>query len=316
MRPVLSIRGLSKRYGGVEAVRGVTLEVGPGEIFGLIGPNGAGKTTTLECVLGLCEPDAGSIAVLGMDAQSDPAGVKQKIGAQLQSSALPDSMTPRQALKLCASFYARAARPDDLIERFFLGEKADARFSTLSGGQRQRLALALAFVNEPELVVLDEPTAGLDPPARRELHALIEAQRSGGRTFVFTTHYLEEARTLCDRVALIDRGALVALDSPEALIARCGAVPRLAFRTERPLDVAAVRALPGVIRAVQEEDSRAWRLETTAINRTIAALGALVGAEGGELLDLRIQRPTMDDAFIELTGSGAAGAPRETGPDS
>ena len=215
----------------------------------------------------------GSIAVLGIDVRSDPAAAKQKIGAQLQSSALPDGMTPRQALTLCASFYPRAARPDDLIERFLLGEKADARFSTLSGGQRQRLALALAFVNEPEVVVLDEPTAGLDPPARRELHALIAAQRAAGKTLVFTTHHLEEARTLCDRVAFIDRGSLVALDAPEALIARCGAVPRLTVRTERPLDAAAVRALPGVVRAAEDGTPGAWRLETTAINRTITAPG-------------------------------------------
>jgi ABC-2 type transport system ATP-binding protein len=166
-------------------------------------------------------------------------------------------------------------------------------------------------VNEPELVILDEPTAGLDPPARRELHALIAAQRDAGGTLVFTTHYLEEARTLCDRVAFIDRGALVALDTPEALIARCGAVPRLSVRTARPLDGGGVRALPGVVRAKQGEDACDWRLETTEINRTITALGALVGAEGGEMLDLQIHRPTMDDAFVELARRGAQAASQD-----
>jgi len=308
MPTALSVRGLNKRYGAVEAVRGVTFEVGAGEIFGLIGPNGAGKSTTLECVLGLCEPDSGAISVAGIDARSDPAGARQKVGAQLQASALPDGMTPRQALRLCASFYDRAARPEDLIGRFDLGEKADARFSTLSGGQRQRLALALAFVNEPEVVILDEPTAGLDPPARRQLHELIAAQRSEGRTIVFTTHYLEEARSLCDRVAIIDRGSLVALDATEALVARCGTVPRLRFRTERALDAAAIGALPGVVRAVPDGDC-AWILETTAVNRTIAALGSLVDGRGGELLDLQIHRPTMEDVFVELTGRKTGASP-------
>jgi len=220
MSPALSVCGLTKRYAAVEAVHDVTFEVKSGEIFGLIGPNGAGKSTTLECVLGLCEPDQGRILVRGIDVRASPSPAKELLGAQLQESALPDAMTPRQALRLCGSFYRRAARPDDLIDRFQLREKADARYATLSGGQRQRLALALAFVGEPEVVILDEPTAGLDPSVRRELHALIASQRAAGRTLVFTTHHLEEARTLCDRVALLDRGRLVALDAPEALIAQ------------------------------------------------------------------------------------------------
>jgi ABC-2 type transport system ATP-binding protein len=304
----LSVQGLKKRHGGIAAVREVSFQVAPGEIFGLIGPNGAGKSTTLECILGLCEPDAGSIMFGEIDVRSQPAKAKEKIGAQLQVSALPDVMTPRQSLKLCASFYPHAARPEDLLARFDLAEKADARFSSLSGGQRQRLALALAFVNKPELVILDEPTAGLDPPARRELHRLIMAQRSEGTTVVFTTHYLEEARTLCDRVALIDRGALVALDTPEVLIARCGMVPKIMFRTARTLDEPAVLALSGVIRAVPAGDDRGWRLETSEVNRTITALGALVDARRDELLELQIQRPTLDDVFFELTGRATATA--------
>lgn len=299
----LSIRALTKRYGSVEAVREISLEVAAGEIFGLIGPNGAGKSTTLECVLGLCEPDSGSIFVQGIDIRTSESEAKSVIGAQLQSSGQPDGMTPRQALRLCASFYRRAARPEDLIERFLLTEKADARYSSLSGGQRQRLALAMAFVNDPEIVVLDEPTAGLDPPARRELHALIAAQRSSGRTIVFSTHYLDEARSLCDRIALIDRGALVAVDAPEALIARSATSPRIDVRTWPALAESDIRLLPGVLRCAY--DGSAWRIHTSAVNRTITALAGLSESRGAELQDLQIHRPTLDDVFVELTGASA-----------
>ena len=304
MTPALSLRGLSKSYGAVAAVRDISLDVGQGEIFGLIGPNGAGKTTLLECVLGLCRPDAGAITVQGIDARSHSATAMERIGAQLQTSALPDAMTPRQALRLCASFYARAAQPEDLIRRFQLEEKADAKFATLSGGQRQRVALALAFVNEPELVILDEPTAGLDPPARRDLHALIGAQRSAGRTIIFSTHFLAEANALCDRVALIDRGVLVALDSPEALIARSAAVPRVVVRTDPPLERLDLETLPGVVRMTPAGGAgiRGWCLETSALTRTITGLGPLIDSRRATLLDLQIHRPTLDDVFAELTG--------------
>jgi len=291
----LSIRELAKRYGSVEAVRGISLDVAVGEIFGLIGPNGAGKSTTLECVLGLCTPDSGSILVRGMDVRERASDVKAIVGAQLQASGL------------CASFYRRAASPDELIGRFRLGDKADARYASLSGGQRQRLALAMAFVNEPEVVVLDEPTAGLDPHARRDLHELIAAQRSAGRTIVFSTHFLEEARSLCDRVALIDRGVLIALDAPEAMIARSASPPRIEVRTRPGLGETDIAGLPAV--AGFSFDGSAWRIGTTAVNRTVTALAALVESRGAELQDLQIHRPTLDDVFHELTAAGARRAP-------
>jgi ABC-2 type transport system ATP-binding protein len=299
----LSIRELAKRYGSVEAVRGISLDVVSGEIFGLIGPNGAGKSTTLDCVLGLCTPDSGSILVRGMNVRDRPSDVKAIVGAQLQASGLPDAMTPRQALRLCASFYRRAASPDELIARFRMGDKADARYASLSGGQRQRLALAMAFVNEPEIVVLDEPTAGLDPPSRRDLHQLIAAQRSAGRTIIFSTHLLEEARSLCDRIALVDRGVLIALDAPEALIARSASPPRIEVRTRPGLSEADIKGLPGV--AGCAFDGSAWNIGTTEVSRTVTALAALAGSRGAELLDLRIIRPTLDDVFHELTAAGA-----------
>ncbi len=301
--PALSIRALTKRFGPVEAVREVTFDVQAGEIFGLIGPNGAGKSTTLECVLGLCQPDSGSVFVDGIDVGRRPAEAKAILGAQLQLSSQPDAMTPRQVLRLCASFYRRAVKPQVLIERFLLADKADARFSTLSGGQRQRLALALAFINDPKVVILDEPTAGLDPPGRRELHALINAQRSAGRTIVFSTHYLEEARSLCSRIALIHRGALVAIDAPEALIARSATMPRIYVRTLPPLPEAGVRLLQGAQRC--GFDGSGWRIETTAVNRTVTALAALVETSGADLQDMEIHRPTLDDVFAELTAAAA-----------
>ncbi|HEX3729748.1 MAG TPA: ABC transporter ATP-binding protein [Opitutaceae bacterium] len=216
--PALSIRGLTKRYGSAVAVAGLTLEIQAGEIFGLIGPNGAGKTTVLECVSGLRRPDAGTIEVGGLAAAAPAAAVLRRLGVALQGSALPDPMTPRQAARLCGAFYPRAVSPERLLARFGLGEAADTRYAALSGGQRQRLALALAFVGEPELAILDEPTAGLDPALRRQFHELIAAERAAGRTVLFSTHYLEEACALCDRLALIDRGRLVALGRPEALL--------------------------------------------------------------------------------------------------
>src|SRR5215211_2061924 len=213
------VQDLKKRYDGVEAARGVTFEIQDGESFGMIGPNGAGKTTTLECVIGLREPDAGSIEVCGIDARRRPREVKQKIGAALQTTSLQDKITPREALTLFASFYANRAAAGELLERFGLTDKADAYFDSLSGGQRQRLALALAFVNRPELVFLDEPTSALDAQSRRELHREILRMKEEGHTVLLTTHYIDEAEQLCDRIGIIDHGRIIATGAPHELIA-------------------------------------------------------------------------------------------------
>ena len=204
------VRDLHKRYGDVQAAQGVSFEIAEGEIFGLLGPNGSGKTTTLECMIGLRQPDAGEIEVCGLDARRKPRAVKQKIGAVLQTIQLQDKITPREALALFASFYHHAAAPAHLLQRFSLDDKADAPFDSLSGGQRQRLAVALAFVNNPELIFLDEPTTGLDAQSRRELHAEIAAMKRDGHTVLLTTHYIDEAEQLCDRIAIIDRGRIIA----------------------------------------------------------------------------------------------------------
>jgi ABC-2 type transport system ATP-binding protein len=296
----LAVRDLVKRYGAVEAAAGVSFEVAEGEVFGLLGKNGAGKTTTLECVLGLRRPDSGSIEIGGIDALVEAKRVKRLIGAQLQSTALQDQITPREALRFFASFYERSARPEDLIERFGLADKADERFETLSGGQRQRLGVALAFVNEPKLVVLDEPTAGLDAQSRRELHSMIAQMRGGGRTVVVTTHYIEEAHQLCDRIAIIDRGKIVAIGKPDELIAAAKTLPRVTVRTARLLREEQVRGIMGVVNC--RRDGEAWVLTSEDVNKTVVALVGLLEADGNELRDVQIRRASLEDVFVQLTG--------------
>ena len=301
------MRDLTKRYGPVEAVRGVSFEVRPGEIFGLLGPNGAGKTTTIECLLGLRQPDAGSIQLDGIDALAHPTQARRLVGAQLQSAALQDKITPRQACRLFASFYVHAANVNELLDEFSLLAKADVPFDSLSDGQRQRLFLALAFVNRPRLVVLDEPTAGLDPRSRRELHRHIAAMKSEGRSVLLSTHYLEEAHSLCDRVGILHEGRLVALGAPGELIARSRAHPRLSFKTTKPLDPAEVAALPAVVS--QQLLADGWMLATREVNRTIGGLVKLLEARESEMLDLQIHRPSLEEVFLELTGTAWSETP-------
>ena len=297
----LAVHDLRKRYGPVEAVRGVSFEVREGEILGLLGPNGAGKTTTVECVIGLREPDAGSIDICGLDARRRPREVKQKIGAALQTTALQDKITPREALRLFGSFYDRRADPDELIDRFALIEKANSPFETLSGGQRQRLALALAFVNKPEIVFLDEPTAGLDPQSRRELHAQIVRTRSEGHAILLTTHDLEEAQQLCDRVAIIDHGRIVAAGSPRELMAQSQSSQSVSLVTSRPVERDHFLSLPD-IGEVNAEGERV-RFTTSDVNRTLRELLTLAEAEGVEIVELHVEKATLEDVFLELTGT-------------
>ena len=217
MTAAIAVQGLSHRYSGVQAVDGVSLEVAPGEIFGLLGPNGAGKTTTLESILGLTTPDQGRIEICGIDARERQA--REKVGAVLQATGLQDKITPREALDLFASFYASPLKSDALLQRFGLVEKAGAAFESLSGGQKQRLALALAFVGNPQALVLDEPTAGLDPQIRREVQDHVRVLRDNGRAVLLSTHDMDEAEQLCDRIAVIAAGKIVACGTPRDLIA-------------------------------------------------------------------------------------------------
>jgi ABC-2 type transport system ATP-binding protein len=297
------VRDLSKRYGGVEAVRGVSFTIEAGEIFGLLGPNGAGKTTTIECLVGLREPDAGELQVCGLDVRKEPRAVKQKIGVALQSTALQDKITPREALRLFGSFYRERVAPEALLERFALTEKADARFDTLSGGQRQRLALALAFVNKPELVLLDEPTTGLDPQARRELHAEILKMKQDGHTVLLTTHYLEEAEQLCDRIAIIDAGRVIAVGTPRELIAQSSGKQTVTLATQPALDRARLARLTGVSEVSPAADGGEGtvRFQTDRPAETLAALAALIAEQRVELIELRVKKASLEDVFVGLT---------------
>ena len=303
MMPKVAVRDLTKSYGGVEAARGVSFEVGDGEIFGLLGPNGAGKTTTVECVIGLREPDNGTIEVCGIDARRRPREVKERIGAALQTTTLQDKITPRESLALFGSFYQRRTDPAVLLERFSLTDKADAAFDTLSGGQRQRLALALAFVNSPELIFLDEPTAGLDPHSRRELHGEIAKMKRDGQTVLLTTHYLSEAEALCDRIAIIHRGKIVATGTPRELIAGSTATPTVELTTTSELRRDWLEKIAG-IEGLRCDGAKAT-FRSPTVNATVSALLTALDARGIDVIDLHISKSTLEDVFLELTAEGA-----------
>jgi len=300
MPAAVEVVDLVKRYGAVEAVRGLSLSVAQGEIVGMLGPNGAGKTSTLECIIGLRPADGGSISVCGIDARRDQTAIRERIGVQLQSTSLPEQIRVREALTLFASFYRRSVAPQTLLERFSLSEKADAPFASLSGGQKQRLGLALAMINEPEVLFLDEPTAGMDPQARCELHDAIRAMKAAGRSVLITTHYIEEAEELCDRVAVIDHGKVIACDTPAALVARSASVTRIVCTTDRPLDRATLATLESA--TAIEIDGLIARISSSAINRTIIALVHHLESSGATLVDLHIRKPSLEEVFIELTG--------------
>ena len=299
METKVRVTGLRKRYAANEALRGVDFTLQAGEIFGLLGPNGAGKTTTLECVLGLREPDAGNVEICGLDARRFPREVKRKLGAALQSTALQDKITPREALDLFGAFYSEPEPTLRLLERFDLVAKADAAFETLSGGQRQRLALALAFVHRPEVVILDEPSTGLDPQARHELHAEIRRMKLDGYTVLLSTHQLDEAAALCDRVAIIDRGRIVATGTPHELVSTAAGGQAVRFTASQLIDPAALTRLPG-LRALRCEGLSGY-FETDEAAPVVTALLALLAAQGATLWELEVKRSSLEDVFLKLT---------------
>jgi ABC-2 type transport system ATP-binding protein len=301
MPPKVLVRDLHKRYDGVEAARGVSFAIEDGEIFGLIGPNGAGKTTTLECLVGLREPDAGTIEICGLDARRHPREVRERIGAALQTTALQDKITPREALALFASFYRRRTGTGVLLERFGLVDKADAPFDSLSGGQRQRLALALAFVNAPELVLLDEPTTGLDAQSRRDLHGEILRMKRDGHTVLLTTHDIGEVEALCDRIAVLDKGRVVAAGATREIMARSSATPAVHLVATEQLEAAALSRLPGITDLVC--DGRSARFHAADVTPAVRQLLALLEARGAGNAELHVQRASLEDVFLELTGA-------------
>ena len=298
--PILQVENLVKRYGDLEAVRGVSFSVEEGEVFGLLGPNGAGKTSTIEVLEGLRVADGGRVSVCGFDPVRNPTELKREIGAALQSTSLPDKLKVTEALRLFSSFYNRGRQPEELLKRFGLEEKRNAFYSQLSGGQKQRLALALALVNDPKVLFLDEPTAGLDPQVRREIYDIVEELKHEKKTIVLTTHYTEEAERLCDRVAIIDHGKVIAQGTPRELKQRSANTSRVEVRLAKPASNGALKSLDGVVDA--RELGGAYVLHCQRTAPAIVALVKHLEVEGNELVSLEIATPSLEDVFIELTG--------------
>ena len=298
--PILQVENLVKRYGDLEAVRGVSFSVEEGEVFGLLGPNGAGKTSTIEVLEGLRVADGGRVSVCGFDPGRNPTELKREIGAALQFTSLPDKLKVTEALRLFSSFYNRGRQPEELLKRFGLEEKRNAFYSQLSGGQKQRLALALALVNDPKVLFLDEPTAGLDPQVRREIYDIIEELKREKKTIVLTTHYIEEAERLCDRVAIVDHGKVIVQGTPRELKQASANTSRVEVRLAKAASNGTLKSLDGVVDA--RELGGAYVLHCQRTAPAIVALVKHLEAEGNELVSLEIATPSLEDVFIELTG--------------
>ena len=305
MRSAASVERLSKRYGSVRAVEDVSLTIETGEVFGIVGPNGAGKTTILECIEGLRRPDEGRVRVLGLDPWRERYALRERIGVQLQTAALPERIRVGEAVTLFADLYRRRGDPEAALRRVGLDDRRGAAVAHLSGGQRQRLFIALALVHEPEVVFLDELTTGLDPQGRRDAWDLVRDIRERGATVVLTTHFMEEAERLCDRVAIFDLGRVVALDTVGRLIASLGEERRVAFTHIGALDDAAVRALPGVVRVERLGDRVVVSVRGTG---TAGRVTTALEETGVAFDDLRVERPTLEDVFLARTGARLPGA--------
>jgi ABC-2 type transport system ATP-binding protein len=299
--PAISVHGLKKSYGPVEAVKGIDFEIQPGEVFGLLGPNGAGKTTTVEILEGLRPRTGGQVTVLGFDPDKQRQRLKDRIGVCLQATNLPGKIRVHEAMDVFASFYSRNVNLDQLLKRLQLEEKRNAFYETLSGGQKQRLALALALVNDPQLIFLDEPTTGLDPQVRAEIHTLLEELKREQRTILLTTHYIEEAERLCDRVAIVDEGRIIALDTPSRLqqqsrnassiIVTCAT----AFPEPRP-------AWAEASESTLNSTGHTLTVHSRRPAATLVDLVKWIDQRGLELTDVRLKQPSLEDVFIEMTG--------------
>ncbi len=299
--PIL-VESLKKSYGPLAAVRGIDFEVRAGEVFGLLGPNGAGKTTTVEILEGLRSRSGGAVAVLGRDPEVQTNELKDRIGVCLQSTRLQDKIKIREALELFAAFYTRTIDQNQLLKRLQLWDKREAQYSTLSGGQKQRLALALALLNDPQLLFLDEPSTGLDPQARLEIRDLVFDLRREQRTILLTTHYIEEAERLCDRVAIVDEGRIVAIGSPREIQDRAAADSTIEIECAQPVEGDAFPAWRDSVRISVDETRTRIAVVSRRPAGTIVEMMKWLEEKGIELSDIRIKRPSLEDAFIELTG--------------
>ncbi|MBN2233660.1 MAG: ABC transporter ATP-binding protein [Opitutales bacterium] len=304
MATILKVQNLTKLYGSRKGVSNISFEVGSGEIVGLLGPNGAGKTTTVECILGLRTPDSGRIEVNGIDSRSEPDTVRRMMGAQLQSTSLHDSVTPLEITRLFASFYSPEPDADQALNRFGLLPQTDTRFQHLSGGQRQRLALTLAFLHNPGLVILDEPSAGLDPAARQDLLECIVAEKNKGSAILLCTHHLDEARRICDRVIVLNSGSTVAQGTPASLASLHSETVSIRLRTAQcpnPLDL---KSIPGIVTVTPSGD--AWILASSDPNQSLREIGRLMEATGNRILEIHMEVASLEDAFLRLTRHSSA----------
>jgi ABC-2 type transport system ATP-binding protein len=300
MPPIISVRDLRKTYGKLVAVDGISFEVAEGEIFGLLGPNGAGKTTAVECLQGLRSYDSGDVRVIGLDPHRDAVALRQRVGSQLQESALPDRIKVWEALDLFASVTPDALDWRTLLQQWGLAEKRRASFGSLSGGQRQRLFIALALVNNPRVVFLDEMTTGLDPAARRVAWELIREIRERGTTVVLVTHFMDEAENLCDRLAVVDRGKIIASDTPRSLIIKNTSEVKVMFTSELA-ELPWLEQVPGVRKVTR----RGPEVEVDGSGPLLALVAAALVEHGIVPADLRAQQPTLEDVFLKLTGHAA-----------
>ncbi len=296
---VIEVENLQKQYPGVRAVDGVSFTVRRGEIFGMVGPNGAGKTTTIECIEGLRSPDNGRIRVLGLEPCREGYTLRERIGIQFQTAALPTRIKVQEALNLFAAFYPHPVNTRHLLAQMGLADKGDAYLAKLSGGQRQRIFIALALVNDPEIVFLDELTTGLDPQSRHNMWDMVQAVRRKGKTVFLTTHFMEEAERLCDRVAIMEQGKIVALDTPANLIASLAAESRVMFTVTGPFEEAILLPVPGVTRVERTDQSLVvYGTKATLLSGVVSALET----SRAPFTDLRTAQPTLEDVFLALTG--------------
>jgi len=299
----LRCRGLTKRYGDVAAVAGLDLEVNAGECFGMLGPNGAGKTTTVEIFEGLRMPDAGQVEILGDRWRGENLALRARLGIQLQETKFPEKLTVAEVVTLFRSFYPRGLGVGEVLALVGLQDKADGQVRTLSGGQKQRLSLGCALVGDPELLFLDEPTTGLDPQSRRQTWEIVESLKARGRTVLLTTHYMEEAARLCDRVAVVDHGKVIALGTPRELIASLGAEHVIEFAVagaDAEIDAVTLATLPSVEKVVH--DGGSWRLTVREVHRAVPALLSALSERSLEPTQLTTHHATLEDVFMSLTG--------------
>jgi len=300
MNSIIEVNNLEKKYGDVNAVNGISFNVEKGEVFGILGPNGAGKTTTVEMIEGLRKPNSGSINVCNIDALKEPHRIKEIIGVQLQATSLYDNIRVKEAIELFGSYYAKSVPAGIILDEVSLTEKKNSQVSKLSGGQKQRLSVGLALVNDPEVIFLDEPTTGLDPQARHNIWSIVEKLRERGKTVVMTTHYMEEAEQLCHRLAIIDQGKIIAMDTPDNLINNAGIATSIEFTTSKELDGLA-KQIPGICK-VNNGSVRKYSVSTKTVSRILKDLTNLCYDNNIELENISVRQATLEDVFLAMTG--------------